>query len=275
MKKLSYYEILEIKESATAEEIKASYRRLAIKYHPDRNPGNKEFEVKIKELNEAYGVLGNAAKKAEYDRQFKSNPFKGSYQGFDPMGNFEDMFEEIFKTNAKRANRGAFQVLAELTIEEFEAGANFKFTYNNKVYRTRIPAGMMEDTFLHHRLDTGEDVHIILKQKPHPHLERDFFDLYLKLPLTYGEVSNGLDVELTVLGKKISVSIPAGMKYGSLLRIKNQGLTDGEDNEKGDLFLKIVQKNSNLSKEDIKEILKMEKKSEPKDPDFISKKKLK
>ena len=96
--KRDYYEILGLRRDAGADEIKKAYRKLALQYHPDRNPGDKKAEEKFKELSEAYQVLADAEKRAKYD-QFghaafgTSGPFQG---GFDFSHGFEDIFGDIF-----------------------------------------------------------------------------------------------------------------------------------------------------------------------------------
>ena len=97
-----YYKILGLTKSATAEEIKKAYRKLAVKYHPDKNPGNKAAEEKFKKVSEAYDVLGDPKKKADYDR-FGSGYFQGGNPGgaggFSGGGNFRDpyeMFSQMF-----------------------------------------------------------------------------------------------------------------------------------------------------------------------------------
>ena len=110
-----YYELLEVSRDCSGDELKKSYRRLAMKYHPDRNPGNKEAELHFKEINEAYEVLKDEQKRAAYDRYghdaFKNggmgggNPFGGFEFNFG-AGGFSDIFENIF--SGRRARPAAF-----------------------------------------------------------------------------------------------------------------------------------------------------------------------
>lgn len=115
-----YYEILGVEKSASAADIKKAYRRLAMKYHPDRNGGDKEAEAKFKEIGEAYDVLGDEQKRAAYDRFGKAgvNPgaaggaggfggFGGFGQGgFADMGDLGDIFSEFFGGGAARHQSG-------------------------------------------------------------------------------------------------------------------------------------------------------------------------
>ncbi len=109
MEKRDYYEVLGLSKSATPEEIKASYRKLAMKYHPDRNPDNKEAEDKFKEAAEAYEVLSNSEKRKQYD-QFGHQGAMGGYggQGMDMndiFRNFEDIFGDIFGQQGQQQRR--------------------------------------------------------------------------------------------------------------------------------------------------------------------------
>ena len=100
----SYYEILEVEENASSETIKKAYRKQAMKYHPDRNPDNKEAEEKFKEVNEAYSILSDPDKKAKYDRfgfaGVDPNAGFGGGEGFGGFGGFGGQgfggFEDIF-----------------------------------------------------------------------------------------------------------------------------------------------------------------------------------
>lgn len=270
----SYYKILGVSEKASGEEIKSAYRKLAMKYHPDRNPGDKVAEQRIKEINEAYGVLNSPDKRSEYDLKNQMNmgqdPF--SRTDFDPMKNFHDIFEEVFKNSQPRQK--FIQVIAELSLEDFENGATFKFNYKGKIYKVKIPKGLQPGMAMNHTLDTGDIAQVVLEDKPHPHFERDEFDLYVNTPLTYGELCSGLDLELNILGRKISVVIPANLKVDSLLRIRGAGLWSEGMRKRGDLYLQIKLQTVNLSKEEISKIVDMEKGKSNGLPSFISKKKL-
>ena len=114
-----YYEVLGVEKSASAADIKKAYRRLAMKYHPDRNQGDKAAEEKFKEIGEAYEVLGDEQKRAAYDRYGKAgvNPGAGGpggfggfgpegFGGFSNMGDFGDIFSEIFGQGARRQQTG-------------------------------------------------------------------------------------------------------------------------------------------------------------------------
>src|SRR6478735_5163158 len=98
MKQEDYYELLEVSRSATDAEIKKAYRKLAMKYHPDRNPGDSAAEEKFKEVQKAYAVLSDSSKRARYD-QFGHAGVEGAAGGggFGGFGGFGDVFEDIFE----------------------------------------------------------------------------------------------------------------------------------------------------------------------------------
>ena len=137
--KRDYYEVLGIGKSASVEDLKNAYRRLALKYHPDKNPGNKEAEEKFKEINEAYEVLSDSEKKSRYDSfghagVGKAPPGSGGYGGAVDFGDFSsvgdvfgDIFGDIFggggRRPAKRSQKGEdLQYELELTLKEAAEG---------------------------------------------------------------------------------------------------------------------------------------------------------
>ena len=151
MAKRDYYEILGVSKSASAEEIKKAYRKMALKYHPDKNPDNKEAETKFKEAAEAYEVLSNADKKARYD-QFGHQAFDGA-GGFGGGGmNMEDIFSQFgdifggafggggfsgfgggFGGGQRRVKGSNLRIRVKLTLDEIANGVEKKVKVRRKV----------------------------------------------------------------------------------------------------------------------------------------------
>lgn len=144
MAKKDYYEILQVNRNASQDEIKKAYRKMALKYHPDKNPGNKQAEEKFKEAAEAYEILSDAQKRARYD-QYGHAAFSGAGNGFHPGGmTIEDIFSsfgDIFgdfgfagfggsggrRTYSRGVNKGAnLRVKVKLNLEEIAHGAEKK-----------------------------------------------------------------------------------------------------------------------------------------------------
>src|ERR1700756_4082555 len=99
-RKRDYYEVLGLERTAGDEEVKKAYRRLAVQFHPDRNPGNKQAEEKFKEINEAYQVLSDPEKRSQYDRfghAALQGTGAGGFGGFDFTQSLEEVFSDIFR----------------------------------------------------------------------------------------------------------------------------------------------------------------------------------
>ena len=142
--KRDYYEVLGVEKTASAEEIKKAYRKSAMKYHPDRNPGDKTAEEKFKELGEAYEVLSDAEKRSRYD-QFGfagvdpnyggGQAGYGDFGGFGGFGGFGDIFSEVFGGGSSRRTRNAprrgedIGVRVEITFEEAAFGTETDVSY--------------------------------------------------------------------------------------------------------------------------------------------------
>ena len=127
MSKRDYYEVLGVNRNASREEIRAAYRRLAVKHHPDRNPGDKEAEEKFKEAAEAYSVLSDAEKRANYDRFGEAGLAGQPFSGFDAsiFGDFADIlgnffgFEGIFGGGRRQSGPGRGSDLRTTVVVSF------------------------------------------------------------------------------------------------------------------------------------------------------------
>src|ERR1044072_3640548 len=130
MAKVDYYELLEVTRTATDGELKSAYRKLAMKWNPDRKPGNKDCEAKFKEINEAYDVLKDEQKRAAYDRFGHAAFEQGGGQGpgfcADFASTFSDIFEDLFSGGRRSRGgreRGAdLRYNMEITLEDAYAG---------------------------------------------------------------------------------------------------------------------------------------------------------
>ncbi len=150
--KKDFYEVLGVDRNATQDEIKKAYRKLAVKYHPDKNPGDKEAEAKFKEVAEAYGVLSDPQKRQQYDRFGHAGPGAGGFGGFDMGGidlsealrqfmeqgfGFGDIFGGGGGSSRRRqqANRkgGDLQIRLKLTLEEIATGVAKKIKVRKKI----------------------------------------------------------------------------------------------------------------------------------------------
>src|SRR3954468_563086 len=130
MAKQDFYALLGVQKGAAADEIKKAYRKLAMQYHPDRNPGDKSAEQKFKDLSEAYDVLKDEQKRAAYDRfghaAFEQGQGQGPGFGSDFASTFSDIFEDLFSGGRRGRGgreRGAdLRYNMEITLEEAFAG---------------------------------------------------------------------------------------------------------------------------------------------------------
>lgn len=124
MSKRDYYEILGVPKDATTDQIKKAYRKVAMQFHPDRNPGDKTAEDKFKEAAEAYEILGNVDKRLEYD--------KFGHGGPQARPIWEDLFNAHFTQNPTTRKGGDLKVNVKLTLEEIYTGVRKKFNINRR-----------------------------------------------------------------------------------------------------------------------------------------------
>lgn len=210
----NYYEILGVPKTATADEIKRSYRRLARKYHPDLNPNDKAAEERFKDIGEAYEVLADTTKRQQYDRfgqYWKQGGFQG--QGGRPPASREQYtpdFERGYTGDVDFSQYNDFQEFVDQLLGKFRTNERAQDTGGASSYRTTTQA------------------------PPRPMPRRDS-EALLELPLERAYVGGRERIRLED-GRSLEVNMPAGVLSGQRIRLKGQGASGG------DLYLKIILK---------------------------------
>lgn len=302
------YSILDVERTAPAEEIKKAYRRLAQKYHPDRNPDDKQAEERFKEISVAHDILSDSRKRALYD-EFGMD---GLQPGFDPerarvfrqhgtatggprgftwqrgagpsaesSRSFADILNEMFSGLGRQA-RGVpgadVECAVEIGLLDAIRGRSVPIKLQQNVpcpvcrgtgrsegrrcgrchgagvvrelvrISVKVPPGV--DTGSRVRVagkgEPGQfggspgDLYLILSVAEHPFLERRGRDLYLNLPITVGEAVSGATVTVPTPSGKVRLKIPAGSQSGKMLRLRGAGVSDRRNQDRGDLFVRLL-----------------------------------
>jgi len=331
MAKRDYYEVLGVGKNASADEIKRSYRRMAMKYHPDKNPGDKKAEANFKECAEAYEVLSDAEKRRRYD-QFGHEGLRGAgmhdfsrmnVEDIFSMFGFEDFFSGIFGGHRRSSRRAGptrgydLETAVELTLNDIAKGAEktIEFTRQDicgecngngcakgskpgrcptcggsgqvargggffqmvstcrqcggsgqvitnpckkckgtgrvpkkRVVNIKIPAGVHEGQGIR-VAGEGEpgrgggpkgDLYCYVRIKPHEFLHRDGNDLIAVVPISFTQAALGTTIDVPSLNGTRGLKIPPGTQYGSVFRIKGQGLPDIRTRRTGDQLVQIT-----------------------------------
>lgn len=218
-----YYKVLGVPESASADEMKKVYRKLAVKYHPDKNPSNpKQAEAKFKEISEAYYVLSDEKRRAQYDQMRKfggGNPgnFAGA-QGF----NFEDLLRQ-YSSGGRARGGGRYSAFSDIFGDLFSGGGGSSF----RVYSSGSP----RQDFYGDESEYG--------QMPGQAVQESA-DVIVNLKISKKKAKEGGSVMFrTPEGQTISVKIPMNTREGQKLRLARQGRDCPACHHPGDLILQI------------------------------------
>ncbi|MFH1026245.1 MAG: molecular chaperone DnaJ [Nitrospirota bacterium] len=322
-----YYKTLGVNKDASQDEIKKAFRKLARKYHPDLNPGDKVAEQKFKELNEAYEVLSDPKKRAEYD-QFGSSPFGAGGPGFEgfrtydyrntfDFGGFGDIFSDILvtkgRTEASHAKGPDLLMGLELSLEEAFSGITKTITFNRETLCTSCNGSGAESSqacdvckgtgsmqtskgffkmahpctacggagrritkacsvcggrgknFKTETLkvkipkgaDTGSrlkikgmggagtgggpagDLYIEITVRPHTIFQRKGNDIYLDLPVTFGEAALGAKIEVPTIDGIAAMTLPPGTQGGQRLKLSGKGFPSSKTGARGNQYIDI------------------------------------
>lgn len=271
-----YYKILGVERKASADEIRKVYRKLAMQYHPDKNPGDKKAEDKFKEINEAYQVLSDEQKRARYDQLgsaysnfrtgggrpgdfqwddwFQQQQQGGGQRGYtnseDPFagaGGFSEFFRSIFgdavRTSARnQAAQQGYQQEVDISFQEAFDGTARQLQTNGRKLQVRIPAGVKTGSKV--RVagagPEGLDLYLIVNVTDEDKFERNGQDLYTTSTLSVFTLILGGETDVETPTGKVKLSIPPGTQTDQVFRLAGRGMPHLKNpNTKGDLFVKL------------------------------------
>ncbi len=255
MDKRDYYEVLGVARNASDAELKKAYRRLAMKYHPDRNPDDSEAEAKFKEAKEAFEVLSDAQKRAAYDQFGHAgvDPSAAGPGGFGGAGSFSDIFDTVFGDifgggGGGRGGRGGSRVYRgadlrydlELSLEDAVAGTEVKIRVPTLVDCTSCDGTGSRTGAPPAQCGTCNGVGQV-------RMQQGFFSVQQACPTCHGtgqvvsdpcEACGGIG---KVRGNKtISVKVPAGVDNGDRIRLSGEGEAGQNGGPPGDLYVNIL-----------------------------------
>ncbi len=290
--KRDYYEVLGVSKNASDDEIKKAYRKLAVKYHPDKNPGDKEAEAKFKEISEAHEVLSDKQKRARYD-QFGhagvggasggayggfggGNPFSGGAFNFNGQtfnfdfgggGAFDDILGSLFgfgNAGARRPRKGAdYQTNVTLTFEEAIFGVTKTVSVDGASLKVKIPAGIDDGMSIRLRGKGGAapeggepgDLYVRVRVKPHKSLTREGAIILSEQTIDMVDAALGCEIEVETVDGVVTMKVPAGTQSGTPFKLSGHGVPFRADGDRGPhIVTVIVETPKNLSKKQ-KELL--------------------
>ena len=267
-----YYKILGVERNVSADDIRSAYRKLAMKYHPDKNPGDKKAEDRFKEINEAYQVLGDEKKRAHYNRlgsaysnfrtqggrpgDFRWEDWGGS-GGYSTNVNVDDLFgggfSDFFRTifgEAMRsqgrenpfAQRQGYEQEARITFQEACDGTTRQIQTGGRRLKVRIPPGVRTGSKV--RVagagPEGVDLFLVIKVEEDDRFEQDGGRLTTTAVVDVFVLILGGEAEVETPAGKVKLNIPAGTQPDQVFRLAGRGIPNLKDPKtKGDLFVKL------------------------------------
>lgn len=265
-----YYQILGVSRSATHDEIRKAYKKLARENHPDSKPGDKTAAEKFKQASEAYEVLGDEEKRKQYDQYGEA--YKYARQGGGPAGgagpvdlesvfgqggvDLGDLFGGVFgggRGGRRRSQATRGEDLQDTILIPFQmaaTGGNYDVTINRvskvETLSVKIPAGVQSgDTIRLGQQGTpgsgggpAGDLLITVNVAPHPYFRREGSDVVLECPLTVTESLLGTRVDVPTLTEgQVTLTIPPGTSSGAKLRLKGKGFPNRKTGTPGDQYV--------------------------------------
>lgn len=271
-----YYKVLGVAKDADSAVIKKAYRKLAKDLHPDTNPGDKKVEERFKEVSEAYDVLSDTKRRAEYDDAqlyggrggFNPNDMFGAgaqnfgngnfgsanfgnanFGNMGDIGDLGDLLGGIFGGGRPRGPRrgGDLETSVTISFEDAIHGSTIPLRLGGNTVQARIPAGVKNDQKirLKGKGSAGEpgapagDLFINVTVAPHEVFGRDGDNLTITVPIKFDEAVNGADIKVPVLdGAPVTIRIPAGTKSNAKFRARGKGVPKAHGAQ-GDLIVSV------------------------------------
>jgi curved DNA-binding protein len=273
-----YYKILGVERSASADDVRKAYHKLAMQYHPDRNPGDKHAEEQFKDINEAYQVLSDQQKRARYDQlgsAYSNWQQRGGSPGdFDwsqwftgqpgapgnvhvEYGNLsdlfgQDVFSDFFRSifggmggarAAGRARRApAYQQPVSISLEEAYRGTTRAFQSDHRQLTVRIPAGVKTGSKVRAAgaAPDGADLYLIVEVQDNPNFQRQGDDLRTSAVIDVFTAALGGEAAVQTLEGQVTLKIPAGTQPEQVFRLAGRGMPRLKSPKtKGDLFVRV------------------------------------
>ncbi len=264
-----YYATLGVPKTASDKDLKKAYRKLAQKYHPDKNPDDAAAELKFKEINEAYDVLGDPEQRKEYDHVREMGYFVGgpgggqqyvrvedlfgggARRGGGGFGGIEDLlggFGDLFgRTAAQPRPQPGRDVTAEVSLSFHEAisGTTRTITVDGSTVKVKIPAGIDDGgrVRVRGRGESGSnggppgDLFVKVHAGSHPVFGRSGRNLLITVPVTFAEAALGAEINVPTLDGKVRLRVPAGTQSGKTFRVTGKGVASTKTT--GDLLVTI------------------------------------
>ncbi|MEH2189063.1 MAG: DnaJ C-terminal domain-containing protein [Nostoc sp.] len=269
-----YYAILGVSKTATPEEIKRVYRKLARKYHPDLNPGDNDAETKFKELNEANEVLSDPEKRQKYDRfgQHWNNPgyteapppsgTNVATGDFDQYGDFDSFINDLLGRTRRKTSTGGFddfgggfhsqapapdtEAAIALTFSEAFHGVQKRLQLDEETINVRIPAGAKPGSRIRLKgkgrpspfSQQRGDLYLTIEVLSHPFYRFEGDNLVCDIPIRPDEAVLGAEISVPTPDGSVMMKVPKGVRSGQSLRLRGKGWTLPKGG-RGDLFAKL------------------------------------
>ncbi|MDR0463146.1 MAG: DnaJ domain-containing protein [Pseudomonadales bacterium] len=261
--KRDYYEVLGVNKTASADEIKKSYRKMALKFHPDKNK-EADAEDKFKEINEAYQILSDEKKRSTYD-QFGhaafdpsagmgaggGNPFAGGFQngytwsyqsgGANPFEGMDfgdpfEIFETFFGGGMGRGRRAQMKHYSlRVTFEEAAFGVEKEVEVDGVAKKIKVPAGVDDGTRI-----KFSDFYITFDVATDPYFKRRGADLFVDHEVAFSTLLLGGTTQVRGLKKEIKMRVREATQAGTIIRLKGEGLPILSGRGNGDIYVKLI-----------------------------------